>query len=31
MAEILNARYPGKQVEVVSGGQPHYDYIVSLE
>jgi hypothetical protein len=31
IAEILNARYPGKQVEVVSGGQPHYDYIVSLE
>jgi hypothetical protein len=27
----LVARYHGKQVEVVAGGQPHYDYIVSLE
>ena len=31
MADSLMAKYPGKQVEVVSGGQPHYDYIVSLE
>jgi hypothetical protein len=23
--------YPGTQVELVYGGQPHYDYIVSLE
>ncbi len=31
MADSLTAKYPGKQVEVVCGGQPHYDYIVSLE
>jgi len=31
MADNLTAKYPGKQVEVVCGGQPHYDYIVSLE
>ncbi|XUX00905.1 MAG: DAK2 domain-containing protein [Dehalogenimonas sp.] len=31
MAESLMAKYPGKQVEVVCGGQPHYDYVVSLE
>ncbi|KTB48928.1 DAK2 domain-containing protein [Dehalogenimonas alkenigignens] len=31
MADNLAAKYPGRQVEVVSGGQPHYDYIVSLE
>ena len=27
----LKEKYPGKQIEVVSGGQPHYFYIVSLE
>ena len=27
----LRERYPGKQFELVSGGQPHYFYIVSLE
>jgi uncharacterized protein len=31
MADSLIAKYPGKQVEVVCGGQPHYDYVVSLE
>jgi len=31
LADSLTAKYPGRQVEVVSGGQPHYDYIVSLE
>jgi len=31
MAEYLKTKYPGKQVEVVCGGQPHYDYVVSLE
>lgn len=30
-AQILREKYPGKQIEVVSGGQPHYFYIVSLE
>jgi len=28
--EIYN-KYPEKQVEMVSGGQPHYSYIISLE
>jgi hypothetical protein len=27
----LKEKYPGKQIEMVSGGQPHYFYIVSLE
>ncbi len=27
----LKEKYPGKQIELVSGGQPHYFYIVSLE
>jgi dihydroxyacetone kinase-like predicted kinase len=27
----LRDKYPGKQFELVSGGQPHYFYIVSLE
>ena len=31
IVEELHSKYPEKQVEMVSGGQPHYDYIVSLE
>ncbi|MFA5398949.1 MAG: DAK2 domain-containing protein [Dehalococcoidia bacterium] len=27
----LKEKYPGKQFELVSGGQPHYFYVVSLE
>ncbi len=27
----LKDKYPGKQIEVVNGGQPHYSYAVSLE
>ena len=27
----VREKYPGKQVELVNGGQPHYFYIVSLE
>ena len=27
----IQQKYPDKQVELVNGGQPHYDYIVSLE
>ena len=27
----LKEKYPGKQIELVSGGQPHYFYVVSLE
>ncbi len=29
--EDISARYPNLQVEVVKGGQPHYNYIVSIE
>jgi hypothetical protein len=29
--KVLRDSYPGKQFESVSGGQPHYYYIVSLE
>jgi dihydroxyacetone kinase-like predicted kinase len=31
VGEQLHKRYPGKQIELVSGGQPHYFYIVSVE
>jgi DAK2 domain fusion protein YloV len=27
----IHNKYPGKQVEMVNGGQPHYLYIISLE
>jgi dihydroxyacetone kinase-like predicted kinase len=27
----VRALNPGLQVEVVKGGQPHYDYIISVE
>ncbi|MCX8127055.1 MAG: hypothetical protein N3E40_07985, partial [Dehalococcoidia bacterium] len=27
----VREKYPGVQVELVQGGQPHYNYIVSLE
>lgn len=30
-ADSLRARWPGVQVEVVDGGQPHYHYLVSFE
>jgi DAK2 domain fusion protein YloV len=31
LAERLRAEFPGHEVEVVHGGQPHYLYIASLE
>jgi dihydroxyacetone kinase-like predicted kinase len=30
-AETLRSRFQGAEVEVVFGGQPHYNYIVSME
>ena len=27
----ISAQYPDLQIEVVEGGQPHYDYIISIE
>jgi dihydroxyacetone kinase-like predicted kinase len=31
IAQKIRDKYSDKQVEIVSGGQPHYRYIVSLE
>lgn len=31
IGESFGKKYPGLQVEVVRGGQPHYNYIVSIE
>jgi len=31
MIQEIRNKYPEKQVELVRGGQPHYDYVVSLE
>ncbi len=31
LARDLRERFPGHEVEVIFGGQPHYNYIVSLE
>ncbi len=31
VAEYIRARYPEVEVEVVEGGQPHYDYILGAE
>jgi len=30
-AAAVRERYPQLQIEVVQGGQPHYDYIASVE
>lgn len=31
IVQEIHNKYPEKQVEMVSGGQPHYSYIISLE
>ena len=31
IAEVIRERYTGQEIEVVAGGQPHYDYIISVE
>ena len=31
VTKMIQGKYPAKQVELINGGQPHYDYIVSLE
>jgi len=31
LAEHVRQTYPAQEVEVVSGGQPHYSYIISAE
>jgi DAK2 domain fusion protein YloV len=29
--DMISTRYPQLQIEVVNGGQPHYEYIISVE
>jgi uncharacterized protein len=31
IADHIREKFPNLQIEVVSGGQPHYDYIISIE
>ncbi len=31
LARVLTERYPDKEIDVLSGGQPHYHYIISVE
>jgi dihydroxyacetone kinase-like predicted kinase len=31
LADNLRERLPGYEIEVVHGGQPHYDYVISVE
>ena len=31
LAQLIEERYPDMEVDVVSGGQPHYHYIISIE
>ncbi len=31
LAQEITTKYPRKQIELVYGGQPHYNYIISLE
>jgi hypothetical protein len=31
MADAIRAAYPNLTVEMHTGGQPHYDYLLSLE
>ena len=31
LARLIAETYPGQEVEIVAGGQPHYNYIVSVE
>ncbi|MEW5721062.1 MAG: hypothetical protein AB1817_20720 [Chloroflexota bacterium] len=31
MSEAIRQQYPSQEIEVVSGGQPHYHFIISVE
>ncbi|MFC1993952.1 DAK2 domain-containing protein [Chloroflexota bacterium] len=31
IGKAIHSNYPGQEVEVISGGQPHYNYIISVE
>jgi uncharacterized protein len=31
MADLVRAKFPNQEVEVQEGGQPHYQFIISIE
>jgi hypothetical protein len=31
LAGEIAERYPDQEIEVIDGGQPHYNYIISVE
>ena len=31
IADLIRENYPGQEVEVQEGGQPHYQFIISIE
>jgi hypothetical protein len=31
IADVIRARYPDQEIEVQEGGQPHYQFIISIE
>jgi hypothetical protein len=31
LGQVLQAKYPNMEVEIVEGGQPHYSYVIALE
>ena len=31
IADVIRSKYPGQEVEVQEGGQPHYQFIMSVE
>jgi hypothetical protein len=31
LAELLEGNWPDQEIEIISGGQPHYHYIISVE
>jgi dihydroxyacetone kinase-like predicted kinase len=31
ISEMIRARYPGHEIEIKEGGQPHYHFIISIE
>jgi hypothetical protein len=31
IGESVKEKFPAQEVEVVAGGQPHYNYIISVE
>jgi dihydroxyacetone kinase-like predicted kinase len=31
MADVIHNKYPSQEVEVQEGGQPHYQFIISVE